>query len=181
MDITIKDLMIPIGEYVSVGIEDTLLDCFLALEEDKKTRGQAHSHRDVLVFGPDGGVRGKVTMTDIYLALEPGYKSILESMDQRSVLTPDYMAAMFREYDLWSAPLADLCRKASGLKVADIMHEPAETEFVDAGAGLDKALHLYVMGAHQPLLVREGGKVVGALRFGDVFSRIKALVLACAR
>lgn len=179
MDTKIKDLMIPISEYVSVGMEDTLYDCFKALEEDKAAKAMGHSHRDVLVFDAEGDVQGKVTMIDIYLALEPGYKSLMDSMDEGSVLTPEYMAGMFRDYDLWTQPLSDLCSKAARLKVKDIMHEPHESEFVEAGDRLDKALNMYVLGVHQPLLVREGGKIVGALRFGDVFSKIKESVLAC--
>lgn len=180
MDTTkIKDLMIPIAEYVSVGMEDTLYECFKALEEDRAAKAKGHSHRDVLVFDANGDVQGKVTMIDIYLALEPGYKRIMESMDDTSVLTPEYMASMFKDYGLWSQPLDDLCIKAAPLKIKDIMHEPHETEFVNADDRLDKALDMYVLGVHQPLLVREGDKIVGALRFGDVFCKIKESVLAC--
>ena len=179
MDIKIKELMIPIAEYVSVGTEDTLFDCFTALDKDKADKARGHSHRDVLVFDAQGDVQGKITMADVYLALEPGYKSILESMGEGSVLTPEYMAGMFKDYNLWSNPLDSLCARAAGLKAKDIMHEPVEAEFVDIDDDLDKALHLYIMEAHQPLLVRKGDKVVGALRFGDVFSKIKEFVLAC--
>lgn len=179
MDITIKDLMIPIGEYVSVGVEDTLFDCMLALEKDKAARNGSHSHRDVLVIGGGGDVLGTVTMTDIFLALEPGYKSILESLDDRSVLTPEYMAGIFKDYDLWTEPLAALCGKAAALKAGDVMHEPAPGEIVDAAAPLDKTLHLFILGAHQPLLVREGGRITGVLRVGDVFAEIKKRILAC--
>ena len=179
MDTIIKDLMIPIDEYVTIGTEATLYDCFRALEDDRAAKAKGHAHRDALVLGEDGEVLGKLTMADVYMALEPGYKSILESSNEASVLTPEYMANLFREYDLWTEPLGDLCTKAAGMKVGDVMHEPDAPEYVEASGKLDTILHLYVLGVHQPLLVREGGKVVGALRYGDVFDTIKEAILAC--
>ena len=179
MDFIIKDLMIPIDEYVTIGAEATLSDCFRALEDDREAKAKGHSHRDALVLDENGEVSGKLTMADVYQALEPGYKSILESENEGSVLTPEYMANLFKEYNLWSEPLGTLCSKAAGMKVGDVMHEVDESEYVQASEKLDTILHLYVLGAHQPLLVRDGDKVVGALRYGDVFDTIKDAILAC--
>lgn len=181
MDMRIKDLMIPISEYVTVGIEDTLYECFKALEDDKIAKGgNTHAHRDALVFNVEGDVVGKVTMQDIFLALEPGYKSLKESLSDSSVLTPEYLAQVYKDFDLWTEPLKNICPRAAALKVDDMMHAPEEAEFVGENDPLGLALHRYVMNVHQPLLVRgEGGKITGVLRFGDVFKQIKNMTLAC--
>ncbi|MBU1003374.1 MAG: transcriptional regulator [Proteobacteria bacterium] len=179
MTVTIKELMIPIDEYVAVGTENTLFEYFQTLEQDRVTKEKGHSHRDALVFDEDGSVMGKITMIDIFLALEPGYKSILDSLTPDSVLTPEYMAKLFKSYNIWNEPLQDLCRKTSNLRIKDIMHVPEENEYVETHQPLTEAFNRYVMGIHQPLLVREAGRVVGVLRYGDVFNTIKELTLAC--
>lgn len=181
MEMTIKELMIPVAEYVTVRTGDTLAQYFQALEADNAAKGGAHSHRDALVMDAQGQVAGKVTMHDVFLALEPGYKSILDSLSETSVLTPAYLAGIYKDFDLWAKPLPNLCQRAAQLTVGEIMHVPEQAEFVDEDATVDVGLHRYVMGVHQPLLVRgAGGRVTGVLRFGDVFKRIKDLTLACA-
>lgn len=179
MKATIKELMIPIAEYIAVGTEDTLYDYFKNIEQGMITKEKGRSHRDALVFDTDGAVGGKVTMLDVFLALEPGYKSILESLSSVSVLTPEYMAKLFRGYNIWNEPLQDLCRKASTLKIKDIMHVPDKNEYIETSQPLTEAFNRYVVGIHQPLLVREEGQVVGVLRLGDMFNAIKELTLAC--
>lgn len=181
METTIKELMIPIEEYVTVREEHTLYEYFQALEAARAAKAAAHCHRDALVMGPDGQVAGKVTIYDVFLALEPGYKSILESLSSTSVLTPGYLAGIYKDFDLWAKPLPTLCQRAARLTVGDIMHRPEAAEFVEETDPVDVGLHRYVMGVHQPLLVRgPGGRVSGVLRFGDVFKRVKDMTLACA-
>jgi len=46
---------------------------------------------------------------------------------------------------------------------------------------LERALNLFVMGVHQPLIVKRGDDVTGMLRFGDVFEEIRQRLLACER
>ena len=60
-------------------------------------------------------------------------------------------------------------------------HTPEKMEYIKEAATLEKALHLYVMGIHQPLIVNnEDGKVTGVLRFGDVFEAIRQRLLNCS-
>ena len=44
---------------------------------------------------------------------------------------------------------------------------------------IEKALHLYVLGAHQPLIVKKEETVTGMLRFGDIFEVIRENLLTC--
>ncbi len=60
------------------------------------------------------------------------------------------------------------------------MHIPTDAEYIQEDDSIEKALHLYVMGAHQPLIVQRENTVIGMLRFGDIFEIIRKNLLACA-
>lgn len=180
----VKELMIPVEQYVTVGEDATLLDVFLALNTDLKAKNhiRQHAHRDVLVLDATGKLLGKVTMVDIFQALEPTYKRITNGRVHHEVLTGEYVASVFREFDLWSDSLDELCERGTESNVVDVMHLPQEVEYVNEDADLERAIHRYVMGVHQPLLVRdENGKVTGVLRFGDVFEEVRTRMLACGK
>ncbi len=182
MDMKIKDLMTPVEEYVRIGRGATLAECFRALGEAEAASGQGgpRAHHDALVVDDDGAVVGTVTMLDIFLALEPAYKDITAAPSDKAVLTPEYLTRIYKDFDLWANPLPSLCRRTAGLIVGEIMHDPADAEFVHETDPLDLALHRYVMGVHQPLLVRDAdGDVRGVLRLTDVYATIKDLALAC--
>jgi hypothetical protein len=54
-------------------------------------------------------------------------------------------------------------------------------EYIEETATLENALHLYVMGIHQPLIVNDkDGNVTGLLRFGDVFEVVRQRLLGCS-
>lgn len=178
--ITVKELMVPLAEYVRVGEDDTLHQCFQAMEEDRKRKGlSGHAHRDALVFGKDGKFLGKVTMLDVFMALEPTYKRLMGEGKAEASLTSDYVAKLYKDYDLWTEPLDNLCEQGAGLKVSDIMQTCDAKEFMDEGDDVGKALHKFVMGVHQPIIVRNGEDVTGVLRLGDVFEKVRELTLAC--
>ncbi|WP_027189294.1 CBS domain-containing protein [Paucidesulfovibrio longus] len=178
--IAVKELMVPLSEYVRVDVDDTLSDCFRALEEDRERKGLAgHAHRDALVFGNGGEFKGKVTMLDVFMALEPNYKRLFGTAKGENSLSADYVAKLYKDYDLWTEPLENLCRDGAEIRVGEIMHHCARTEFMDEGDDLGKALHRFVMGVHQPIIVRRGEEVTGVLRLGDVFEKIRELTLAC--
>lgn len=175
----IKDVMIPVEEYVTVQKDATLLDLFLALEEDRESKKEtrSHAHRDVLVVDGAGDVVGKVTMLDIIQALEPGYRKMKGA--KQGTLTADYVSRIFEDMDLWAEPLTELCTRKLDCKVSDIMHEPAPKEKLAEEESLERAVHHYVMGVHQPLLAVKGGKVTGVVRLGDIFELIHGAALAC--
>ena len=93
--------------------------------------------------------------------------------------SPDFLRSMIENYGLWRKPLEGLCRKAAEMKVKDIMHKPAEGEYVGEDASLDTAIHLLVMGRHQSLLVTRGEDIVGILRLSDVFKKVCDSIKAC--
>lgn len=178
--ITVKELMVPLSEYVRVDVDDTLFDCFRALEADREQKGlTGHAHRDALVFGKGGVFMGKVTMLDVFMALEPNYNRLFRNGKGEKSLSSDYVAKLYKDYDLWTEPLENLCRAGADLKVGEIMQAAEKGEFMDEDEDLSKALHKFVMGTHQPVIVRKDGEVTGVLRLGDVFEKIRELTMAC--
>ena len=176
----IREVMVPVEEYVTVDESATLHDIFLTLEDDRKNKENlSHAYRDVLVFDAKGVFLGKVTMVDIFQSLEPNYQKFGTQETDHSTLTNSYVAKIFKEFDLWTESLDSLCEKSVDVKVKDLMHVPVEGEYVEADEELEKAIHRYIMGVHQPLLVRENGKLIGVLRFGDIFEIIKQCALDC--
>jgi CBS domain containing-hemolysin-like protein len=172
----VKDLMIPISNYVTVNKADTLIDVLQALESERKAN--AHAHRDAIVVDESGTFLGKITMIDIFRALEPNYK---RSMVERSsgTLTADFVTKAVKEFKLWLEPEKDICQRGSNKTVAEVMHTPKSVEFIQQNDTAEKALNLYVMGVHQPLIVKDGGTVTGVLRFGDVFEVVRKSLLSC--
>ncbi|MGE4291080.1 MAG: CBS domain-containing protein [Desulfovibrio sp.] len=178
--IAVKELMVPLSEYVRVDVDDTLFDCFRALEADRERKGLAgHAHRDALVIGKGGAFMGKVTMLDVFMALEPNYKRLFGNAKSENSLSADYVAKLYKDYDLWTEPLESLCQEGAGIKVGEIMRACDKAEFMDEDDDLGKALHRFVMGVHQPVIVRRGEEVTGVLRLGDVFEKVRELTLAC--
>ena len=119
-------------------------------------------------------------MIDVFRALEPNYTKV-EQQQEQVVLTADFVMKDAQDFNLWIEPTQTICERGSRLKVADVMHTPEKMEYIKETDTLSNALHLYVMGIHQPLIVNnEDGKVTGVLRFGDVFEAVRKRLLNCS-
>lgn len=175
-DVLVKDIMIPISNYVTIKEDNTLFDVFQILEKNKST--SSHAHRDAIVLDENGGFKGKVTMIDIFKALEPNYNKLFKNYKD-GTLTKESVLSAVRDMGLWMEPMKTLCERGMGIKVAEVMHVPDEVEFLKEDDSLEKALHDYVMGVHQPLIVKNGDTVTGVLRFGDLFEVVRGQMLAC--
>ncbi|MFV0421940.1 CBS domain-containing protein [Oleidesulfovibrio sp.] len=175
----VRDIMIPVSEYVVIEERGSLTDAFVALEDFCRDKCKAKPHRDVLVTR-DGKVVAKLTMLDVLKALEPRYEHVQTERFQGRTLTAELVDKLIREYGLWADPTAALCRKAGNCSIADVMHLPEAAEFVDEDDTVEHALHRYILGVHQPLLVQKDGDVIGVLRLGDVFDFLRTKMTECA-
>jgi CBS domain containing-hemolysin-like protein len=179
--IKVKDLMVPLDQYVCVSEDATLYEAVVALEEaQKKGSPQGHPHRAVLVCDKDNNVIGKLSYLDVLRSLEPRYS---EMSDLKKVagfgLSAEFMKSMMDKYELWKAPLDDLCRKAAQVKLKSIVDAPLEGEFIDQDANLNRAVHQIIMGHRQSLLVTSGERIVGVLRLTDVFKEVTGRIKEC--
>lgn len=175
----VKDVMIPIENYVTVTKEATIFDLFQALEASKGSQ-QAHAHRDAVVLDQKGKFLGKVTMSGIFRVLEPKYNKInIDAIIEagRGRLTRE-MFATYRDLDLWVEPSKTICERSGSSLVSEAVHIPEDNEYIQEQESIERALHLYVLGAEQPLIVKDGDKVTGMLRFGDVFEVVRENLLS---
>jgi CBS domain-containing protein len=176
--IQVKEIMIPISDYVRVQKDDSLVEVLQSLEQTRKS-DKEHAHRDAIVVDEKGVFIGKITMIDIFRALEPKYRKI-EQHQEKGTLTAEFVMKAAKDFNLWMEPTLTICERGGRLKVADVMHTPEKIEYIKETAPLARALHLYVMGAHQPLIVKnKDGEVTGVLRFGDIFEVVRQQLLDC--
>ncbi len=174
----VKEIMIPILNYVTVQKENTIVEVLQSLEQARRSENE-HAHRDAIVVDANGVFIGKVTMIDVFRALEPNYTRI-EKQQKKGILTSDFVMKAAKDFNLWIEPTQTICERGGRLTVSDVMHTPEKMEYIEETATLENALHLYVMGIHQPLIVKnKDGKVTGLLRYGDVFEVVRQRLLAC--
>lgn len=181
-NIKVRELMVPLDKAASVSSEATLFEAVTALDlAGELWKGTGGGFDPLLVLDGAKEVVGVLTRWDVVRAIEPRYGAIGNLREtSRYGFSPDFLRSMLDHYGLWRKPLEDLCRKAAGLKVAEIMAELNDAEVVEADSSLDTAIHQLVMGHHQCLLVREGGGAVGLLRLADVFREICQRMKECA-
>ena len=189
-DILIKDLMVPLQEYVTVSEDATLFEAVVTLDNAQTeyfkhaAQNQGFPHRALLVLDSSGKVLGKLSQLDVFKALEPKYKSILASDNLSRIaetgFSQQFLRDMVSAYSLFDKPLHDICKKSVAIKVKDCMYAPAEGEVVQEDDTLDKAVHQFVVGRHQSLLVTgEKENIVGILRLVDVFREITTAIKEC--
>ena len=111
--------------------------------------------------------------------MDTNYKKI-EKQKKKGVLTSEFVMKAARDFNIWMEPTQTIYERGSRLKVADVMHIPEKLEYIKETDILERALHLYVMGVHQPLIVKNNdNQVTGVLRFGDIFEAIRQSLLKC--
>jgi len=173
---TVKDLMVPLKEYATVPHNATVYEAVLALEKAQaelaKTR-YAYLHRAILVYDGNKKIIGKVSQLDILSALDPKYGEMGESRSMsKAGFSPDFLKKMLEQYSILTEPFEEVCRQAANIKVSKIMYAPLAGEYVDEKATVREAIHQFVMGHHQSLLVTSRKKIIGVLRVTDVFKEI---------
>ena len=86
---------------------------------------------------------------------------------------------MAKDVGLWKKPLSNLVGKASAVKVRHLINPFADGETIDENATLDTALHQFILGQFQSLLVTRKKKIVGILRLTDVYEEISGMLRSC--
>jgi CBS domain-containing protein len=179
---TVEDLMVPLSEYATVSEDASLYDAVLALDKaQQEFVGSHYKHRAILVYDKDNKIVGKISQLDVLKALEPKYRDMQDQHTgmARYGFSKKFMQSIMEQYELWTDPLIDICRKAPEIKVSKVMYTPSEKEYVAENVTLGEAVHMLVMGHHQSLLVTKGEDIIGILRLTDVFAAIIQLMHEC--
>ncbi|MFW5908649.1 MAG: HPP family protein [Desulfosalsimonas sp.] len=184
--IAVRDIMVPLEEYATIGQDASLFDAVLALEKAQAEYRRTESkylHRAILVYDDKGKIVGKLSQLDILRGLEPKYRQAAADDSGRMVasgFSQQFLRNMVKQFSLWDKPMADICKKATQMKAKDCMHLPEEGEFVREDDSLDVAINQLVMGHHQSLLATDdNGRIVGILRLTDVFKQIADAMKEC--
>jgi CBS domain-containing protein len=173
--------MVPLSEYATVSEDATLFEAIIALEEAQAKHVKTpYSHKAILVFNKDNRIVGKVGQVDVLRALEPKYGSIIDLGSlSRFGYTNHFLKSLVSQYQLWDKPLNDICKKAGTLKVKTFMVAPTEGEYISEESSLDEAIHMFIMGNHQSLIVKKESEITGILRLVDLFHKISETIKLC--
>ena len=177
----IKDLMVPISEYATVHDDATLHEAVISLHKAQQEYDASKTqHRAILVCDKANKVIGKINHMDIIKSLEPKYDSIEGTHPfSQFGFSKTFLNSLINQHLLWDEPFNDICRKGRSLKVKDIMYKITMGEFVKLDSTLNEAVHLFILGRHQGLLVKDGKNIVGILRLTDVYDEIASMMMEC--
>ncbi len=171
----IKDLMVPLAEYATVNEDATLSDAIKALEKAQRAFDHTrYRHRAILVIDKANHPVGKISQIDALRALEPKYKEI-QTQNKKSHFrhfSRMFIKSMIDQYQLFDGTLDTLRSQATKIHVKDFMQTLSADDCLDENATLKEAVHLFILGHHQSLLVSSKGRIVGILRLTDVFAAV---------
>jgi len=179
-NMSIRELMSPVNDFPRISSEATFNDTLMALEKSQEEFKAGKSRqRILLVEDQRGTVLGKVSPMDLMKGLEASYEKIEKPETIYRWGLGYALETMKEEFRLWQKPLADLCRKAEELKVESFATKPTKGHKVDIDDTMDSAFHFFVMARHDSLFVMEKDKILGLLRFSDVYKKIAQEIKKC--
>ncbi len=171
----VKNLMITLSDYATVADTENLAGAIRALKQSNAEKQLNHKHRALLVYDADHHVIGKLGIREILKALEPKYRQFAGTEQAGSVslshfgFNQEFLSSLVDKYSLWHESMDTLVAKAAKTPVKDIMYTPSKGEYVHIDAPVSEAVHQFIIGCHQSLLVVEKKRVVGILRLADLF------------
>jgi len=174
----VKELMIPLSDYATVSQDASLADAIKALKKAQTDTKFNHKHRAVLAFDNNNTVVGKLGIREILKALEPKYRQFEHAEDTTSIglsrfgFNMEFLTSLVDKLELWDETMEELIQKSRGLKVRNIMYTPSKGEYVSENAPIAEAVHQFILGCHQSLLVVDKDVVVGILRLADIFDLV---------
>jgi CBS domain containing-hemolysin-like protein len=174
----VKELMITLSDYATVPETETLAGAIRVLKQSNEDKHLNHKHRAVLVYDADHHIIGKVGIREILKALEPKYRRFAGASQAGNVglshfgFNQDFLHSLVDEYSLWHESMETLVAKAAGVSIKEIMYTPSKGEYVNIDAPVSEAVHQFILGCHQSLLVVDKDRVTGILRLADVFDMV---------
>lgn len=181
-EIKVTDYMIELSDYATVSEDATLAEAVQALKASRAESDLNHKHRAVLALDKDGNVVGKLSMRDVLKSMEPKYRQFEHTEESGSIglsrfgFNAAFLTSLVDKLELWNDSMEDLVKKAGRRRVKEIMYTPSKGEYVPHDAPMAEAVHQFILGCHQSLLVLDGDVVIGVLRLSDVFNLASDLI-----
>ena len=177
----VRELMRPVEEFPRIASQATFMEAVDALEkaQEEFSSGKARQ-RILLVYDESDRIVGKLSPMAFVKGLEPNYDRIddLKTISHYR-LAESTLESMKEQFRFWQKPLAELCKKAFSAKIQNFVKMPSPDHTVSGDDKMDKAFHLFVMGRHDSLFVKEGEKIVGLIRFSVVYRKIAQTMREC--
>lgn len=167
----VKDIMIPINEYTTVNIGDTVKDAILELRKSFLSKISASQimetgHRSLLIFDNSKKIQGILTIVDLLKAVMPSYLSAEREFTTGSIS----YSAMF-----WTGLFTKAVKDMADQKVEDIMSPLPET--IQADSNLMEASFQMLEKGKRRLLVKEDEKIIGIIREQDLFFEMEKIFI----
>ncbi len=169
----VKDFTVPIGKFPMISETATFAGAVMALDRaQEEFMAGKREQRILLVCDSENKIVGKLSPIDVVRGLEPDFDRIVDPQASSFVSTTYVIDSMKDQLLLWTKPLDDLCNTAKDVKIKDFIHKPAPSQIIGAEDSLNAAFHRFVLYRHDSLFVMEDQKLVGMLRFTDVYKEI---------
>ncbi|EPR33119.1 CBS domain containing protein [Alkalidesulfovibrio alkalitolerans DSM 16529] len=174
MNERVRDFMVPISKFPMISEAATFAGAVMALERAQEEYLSGKKEQRILLIQDDEGrIVGKLSPIDVVRGLEPDYDKLVDEQASSRVVNFDYVIQSSKERALlWAKPLDDLCSLAKDVLVKDFIRHPTKSQTIESDEMLNIAFHRFVMFRHDSLFVMEDGKLVGLLRFSDVYREI---------
>lgn len=175
----VKELMTPISDFPRIREDATFAQAAGALHkaQDDYASGRT-KQRILLVENSEGKIRGKLSPLDLMRGLEPEYEKVMDAKKGGAfVANYEYVIKSMREqFSILERPLADLCSKAGTTRVGDFLRPVTDAQTIKAESSLNEALHRFIVCRFDSLFVLDNGRLVGLLRFSDVYREVYEII-----
>jgi hypothetical protein len=174
METLVSDFMIPIAKFPRISDTATFSGAVMALERaQEEFLSGKREQRIMLVTDSENKVVGKLSPIDVVRGLEPNFEKLVDEQSSVYVEKFNYVIQPMKEQTtLWAKPLDDLCTTAKDVLVKDFIQTPKSSQIIESESTLNNAFHRFVMFKHDSLFVMDGKKLIGLLRFSDVYKEI---------
>jgi CBS domain-containing protein len=174
----VKDIMEPIEEYETIGVEGRLSDVLAIVKrKHKQKQGNGPFHKTVFVTDSSGGIIGKISVYDLIRGLVPetvkhpdvsrAYYSMLSS---RVMEVGDEVGQVQERFQWLHSSFFDLVSQEVTKELKDVM-SPVHPLLKEEDS-INKAIYvMFKENIRQPL-VASGGKVVGVVNFMGIFDEL---------
>ncbi len=164
-DKTVKELLVPISEYLIINADASVKDAFFLL---RKNFEDWKGFRSIFVFDEEDNLKGHVSMIDLIQAVEPKFFKEVST----------YQGPGEEESELiliCQQLFSEQCREEAKKPIIDVMR-PVEA-ILSSEDPITKAAYMMVKNKIRVLPVHEKGKIVGVIRLTDVFNWISGLII----
>ena len=151
----VQDIMVPVEDYATVFLENTLRDAIFVLKSTfySVCTDGSQAHRSVLVFDNRRRLVGTLSFRDVI-----GSFKVPEDSPKH-----------------WEGLLRKLCLFHAGMRVKEIMKPVGKTK-VQAHDSIISAIYLLINEDLELVPVEENGIIVGMIRSVEIFKEVSEIV-----